>query len=56
VVEVQAEPKVEYRVYEQKCQHRDMTHSWAAHLDVGAVRFTRPTARYDQTTYSLELG
>ncbi|MFI5804851.1 VOC family protein [Streptomyces sp. NPDC051561] len=24
-----------------------MTNSWPAHLDVGAVRFARPTARYD---------
>ncbi|WP_431041112.1 VOC family protein [Streptomyces sp. P1-3] len=24
-----------------------MTTSWPAHLDVGAVRFARPTARYD---------
>ncbi|MGQ4414115.1 VOC family protein [Streptomyces sp. SAS_269] len=24
-----------------------MTHSWPGHLDVGAVRFARPTAHYD---------
>ncbi|MHC5903977.1 VOC family protein [Streptomyces sp. S6] len=24
-----------------------MTHSWPSHLDVGAVRFARPTAHYD---------
>ncbi|WBO68485.1 VOC family protein [Streptomyces camelliae] len=24
-----------------------MSHSWPSHLDVGAVRFARPTARYD---------
>jgi catechol 2,3-dioxygenase-like lactoylglutathione lyase family enzyme len=24
-----------------------MPHSWPSHLDVGAVRFTRPTAKYD---------
>ncbi|WP_369149007.1 VOC family protein [Streptomyces sp. R44] len=24
-----------------------MTHSWPSHLDVGAVRFARPTANYD---------
>lgn len=24
-----------------------MTHTWPAHLDVGSVRFARPTARYD---------
>lgn len=25
-----------------------MAHSWPAHLDVGAVRFARPTGRYDE--------
>ncbi|MEU0072837.1 VOC family protein [Streptomyces sp. NPDC006332] len=25
-----------------------MSHSWPAHLDVGAVRFARPTAKYDE--------
>ncbi|WP_328313883.1 VOC family protein [Streptomyces sp. NBC_00442] len=24
-----------------------MSHTWPSHLDVGAVRFARPTARYD---------
>ncbi|MEU9478008.1 VOC family protein [Streptomyces sp. NPDC048191] len=24
-----------------------MSHSWPSHLDVGAVRFARPTAKYD---------
>ncbi len=27
---------------------RKMPHSWPAHLDVGAVRFARPTANYDE--------
>ncbi|MBX7554110.1 MULTISPECIES: VOC family protein [Streptomyces] len=25
-----------------------MAHSWPSHLDVGAVRFARPTAKYDE--------
>jgi catechol 2,3-dioxygenase-like lactoylglutathione lyase family enzyme len=35
-----------------------MTHTWPAHLDVGAVRFARPTARYDAVLafYRDDLG
>ncbi|WP_340561658.1 VOC family protein [Streptomyces sp. GSL17-111] len=35
-----------------------MTHSWPAHLPVGAVRFARPTARYEDVVrfYRDDLG
>ncbi|MET9497843.1 VOC family protein [Streptomyces sp. NPDC006552] len=28
-----------------------MTHAWPNHLDVGAVRFARPTAKYDEVLH-----
>ncbi|MCF6525908.1 VOC family protein [Streptomyces sp. JJ36] len=36
----------------------DTAHRWPAHLDAGAVRFARPTARYDEvlTFYRDALG
>ncbi|MEE1928468.1 VOC family protein [Streptomyces sp. TRM 70351] len=35
-----------------------MTHTWPGHLDAGAVRFARPTARYDAVLhfYRDDLG